>query len=215
MDYLCKCTEQGYGQRCCRCQKLVESKIDLPPGYYLEYGGQFENQQRAMKRLGIIVPVALGLIFLMLYMSLDSIRNALLIFVNVPLALIGGILGLFFTGEYLSVPASVGFIALFGIAVQNGLVLVTCINQLREEGYGVSEAIVEAGMLRPRPVLMTALTTVLGLIPLLISQGTGSEVQRSLAIVVVFGLISSTFLTLVLIPTIYEWFMYQRTEKVS
>jgi cobalt-zinc-cadmium resistance protein CzcA len=196
-------------------KKLVESKIDLPPGYYLEYGGQFENQQRAMKRLGIIVPVALGLIFLMLYMSLDSIRNALLIFVNVPLALIGGILGLFFTGEYLSVPASVGFIALFGIAVQNGLVLVTCINQLREEGYGVSEAIVEAGMLRLRPVLMTALTTVLGLIPLLISQGTGSEVQRSLAIVVVFGLISSTFLTLVLIPTIYEWFMYQRTEKVS
>jgi len=196
-------------------KKLVDSKIDLPPGYYLEYGGQFENQQRAMKRLGIIVPVALGLIFLMLYMSLDSIRSALLIFVNVPLALIGGILGLFFTREYLSVPASVGFIALFGIAVQNGLVLVTCINQLREEGYGVSEAIVEAGMLRLRPVLMTALTTVLGLIPLLISQGTGSEVQRPLAIVVVFGLISSTFLTLVLIPTIYEWFMYQRTEKNS
>ena len=166
-----------------------------------------------MKRLGIIVPVALGLIFLMLYMSLDSIRNALLIFVNGPLALIGGILGLFFTGEYLSVPASVGFIALFGIAVQNGLVLVTCINQLREEGY-VSEAIVEAGMLRLRPVLMTALTTVLGLIPLLISQGTGSEVQRSLAIVVVF-VDFTTFLTLVLIPTIYEWFMYQRTEKVS
>jgi cobalt-zinc-cadmium resistance protein CzcA len=147
-------------------------------------------------------------------MSLDSIRNALLIFVNVPLALIGGILGLFFTREYLSVPASVGFIALFGIAVQNGLVLVTCINQLREEGYGVSEAIVEAGMLRLRPVLMTALTTVLGLIPLLISQGTGSEVQRPLAIVVVFGLISSTFLTLVLIPLFMSGYVPEDREKL-
>ncbi len=187
-------------------QKLVEEKIKLPSGYYLEYGGQFENQQRAMKRLGIIVPIALGLIFIMLYMSLGSLKSASLIFINVPLALIGGIFGLFAMGEYLSVPASVGFIALFGIAVQNGLVLVSYINQLREEGYGISEAIVEAGIMRLRPVLMTALTTILGLVPLLLSRGMGSEVQRPLATVVVFGLISSTFLTLVLIPTLYEWF---------
>jgi cobalt-zinc-cadmium resistance protein CzcA len=187
-------------------QKLVNEKIKLPAGYYLEYGGQFENQQRAMKKLTVIVPVALGLIFLMLYMSLGSLKSASLIFVNVPLALIGGILGLFFTGEYLSVPASVGFIALFGIAVQNGLVLVSYINQLREEGYSTSKAIIEAGMLRLRPVLMTALTTILGLVPLLLSRGMGSEVQRPLAVVVVYGLISSTFLTLVLIPTLYEWF---------
>lgn len=187
-------------------QKLVESKIELPSGYYLEYGGQFENQQRAMKKLSIIVPVALGLIFLMLFMSLGSLKSASLIFVNVPLALIGGILGLFIMGEYLSVPASIGFIALFGIAVQNGLVLVSYINQLREEGYSTVQAITEACLLRLRPVLMTALTTIFGLVPLLLSNGMGSEVQRPLAIVVVFGLVTSTFLTLIMIPVLYEWF---------
>ncbi|HEX2959221.1 MAG TPA: CusA/CzcA family heavy metal efflux RND transporter [Chitinispirillaceae bacterium] len=187
-------------------QRLVETKIKLPTGYYLEYGGQFENQQRAMKKLAVIVPIALGLIFLMLYMSLGSLKSASLIFINVPLALIGGILGLFFSKEYLSVPASIGFIALFGIAVQNGLVLVSYINQLREEGKGITDAVTEACMLRLRPVLMTALTTILGLVPLLLSHGMGSEVQRPLAVVVVYGLISSTFLTLVLIPSLYEWF---------
>jgi cobalt-zinc-cadmium resistance protein CzcA len=186
-------------------QDLVRDNVYLPPGYYLEYGGQFENQQRAMKRLGIIVPVTLALIFLLLYMSLNSFRSALLIFINVPLALIGGVFGLYITGEYLSVPASVGFIALFGIAVQNGLVLVSYINQLRNEGSSTLEAVEQASLLRLRPVLMTALTTILGLVPLLLSQGMGSEVQRPLAIVVVFGLLSSTFLTLVLIPTLYEW----------
>jgi heavy metal efflux system protein len=187
-------------------KKLVDSKITLPPGYYLEYGGQFENQQRAMKKLSIIVPVALGLIFLLLFMSLGSLKSAALIFTNVPLALIGGILGLFLTKNYLSVPASVGFIALFGIAMQNGLVLVSYINQLREEGKVTSDAIFEACTLRLRPVLMTALATVLGIVPLLFSTGVGSEVQRPLAVVVVFGLLSSTFLTLVLIPSLYEWF---------
>lgn len=187
-------------------KELVEERITLPPGYYLEYGGQFENQQRAMKKLSIIVPVALGLIFLMLFMSLKSLRSAALIFTNVPLALIGGVLGLFLTGEYLSVPASVGFIALFGIAMQNGLVLVSYINQLREEGQNTRDAILQACSLRMRPVLMTALATVLGIVPLLFSSGIGSEVQRPLAVVVVFGLVSSSFLTLVLIPAIYEWF---------
>jgi cobalt-zinc-cadmium resistance protein CzcA len=187
-------------------QKLISEKVKLPPGYYVEYGGQFENQQRAMKKLSIIVPVALGLIFLMLFMSLGSLSSALLIFINVPLALIGGIFGLYITHQYLSVPASVGFIALFGIAVQNGLVLVSYINQLREEGLSTNKSINEACLLRLRPVLMTALTTILGLVPLLLSHGMGSEVQRPLAVVVVFGLLSSTFLTLVLIPVLYEWF---------
>jgi cobalt-zinc-cadmium resistance protein CzcA len=188
-------------------KKLVQENIELPPGYYLEYGGQFENQERAMKRLGIIVPVTFLMIFLLLYLALGTLRCATLIFINVPLALIGGVLGLYFTGEYLSVPASVGFIALFGIAVQNGLVLVSYMNQLRDDGLATVDAIMKACLLRLRPVLMTALTTILGLVPLLLSHGMGSEVQRPLAVVVVFGLLSSTFLTLVLIPVLYEWFV--------
>jgi cobalt-zinc-cadmium resistance protein CzcA len=187
-------------------RKLVQEKVSLPSGYYIEYGGQFENQERAMKRLGIIIPVTFLLIFLLLYMSFGTLRSATLIFINVPLALIGGVLGLYITGEYLSVPASVGFIALFGIAVQNGLVLVSYINQLRNDGMPTADAIMQASLLRLRPVLMTALTTILGLVPLLLSHGMGSEVQRPLAVVVVFGLISSTFLTLVLIPALYGWF---------
>lgn len=187
-------------------QRIVEERIELQPGYYLEYGGQFENQQRAMRRLGFIVPVALSLIFLMLFLSLGSLRSALLIYINVPLALIGGVLGLFLAGEYLSVPASVGFIALFGIAVQNGLVLVSYINQLRDEGLSLDEAVMRGCLLRLRPVLMTAATTVMGLTPLLLARGMGSEVQRPLAVVVVFGLLSSTFLTLFLIPALYRWF---------
>jgi cobalt-zinc-cadmium resistance protein CzcA len=184
----------------------IDERVTLPPGYWLEYGGQFESQQRAMRRLSIILPTALGLIFLMLYLALGSGRSAMLIFTNVPLALIGGVLGLLIAGEYLSVPASVGFIALFGIAVQNGLVLVTYINQLRETGLGTTEAVVNGAMLRLRPVLMTAMTTVLGLVPLLLSRGMGSEVQRPLAVVVVFGILSSTVLTLFLIPVLYGWF---------
>jgi cobalt-zinc-cadmium resistance protein CzcA len=187
-------------------QEEVEEKIQLPSGYYLEYGGQFENQQRAMKRLFIIVPTALMLIFFMLYLGFNSLRYALLIFINVPLALIGGVFGLFITGEYLSVPASVGFIALFGIAVQDGFVLVSFINRLRQEGVDTAEAVLEGAMLRIRPVCMVVLTTILGLVPLLLSSGMGSEVQRPLAVVVVFGLITSTFLTLFLIPSLYEWF---------
>lgn len=184
----------------------IDERVRLPAGYRLEIGGQFENQQRAMRRLGIIVPTAFLMIFLMLYFSLGTFRQAALIFINVPLALIGGVLGLLITGQYLSVPASVGFIALFGIAVQNGLVLVTHINQLRDEGMPTPEAVVNGSLLRLRPVLMTAMTTVLGLIPLLLARGMGSEVQRPLAAVVVFGLVSSTILTLFLLPAMYEWF---------
>lgn len=187
-------------------QKNISENVALPTGYFIEYGGQFENQQRAMTRLSIIVPVVILGVFLMLWMTFGSYRHALIIVVNVPLALIGGIAGLILSGEYLSVPASVGFIALFGIAVQNGLVLVSTIRQLRLDGMEMTEALIEAGMLRLRPVLMTALTTILGLLPLLLSTGIGSEVQRPLAIVVVFGLTTSTFLTLFVIPAVYGWF---------
>ncbi len=196
-------------------QKNIKETIQLPPGYSLEYGGQFENQQRAMKRLAIIVPTALFLIFLMLYFSLGSFRYALLIYTSVPLSLIGGVFALFFTGGYLSVPASVGFIALFGIAVQNALVLVSYINQLRETGMTTMDAIMEGAQLRLRPVLMTALTTILGLVPLLLSSGMGSEVQRPLATVVVGGLVSSTLLTLLVIPVIYPWFAVQQDYEVN
>jgi cobalt-zinc-cadmium resistance protein CzcA len=183
----------------------ISEAVDLPPGYSIEYGGQFENQQRAMKRLSIIVPTVLGLVLVMLWMSFRVVRHALIIVVNVPLALIGGILGLLVTGEYLSVPASVGFIALFGIAVQNGMVLVTHFNDLRRGGSSVRAAVTSGAELRLRPVLMTALTTVLGLLPLLLSRGIGADVQRPLAAVVVFGLLTSTALTLFVIPAAYVW----------
>ena len=196
-------------------QQRIDEKVKLPPGYYVEYGGQFENQQRAMKRLSVIVPIAIGLVLLMLWMAFGSARHALIIIVNVPLALIGGILGLFITGEYLSVPASVGFIALFGIAVQNGMVMVTYLNQLLEAGLPLSEALVEGCLLRLRPVLMTAITTVLGLMPLLLSRGIGSEVQRPLAVVVVFGLTTSTLLTLFVIPAVFGLVEGRRLQQVQ
>ena len=186
-------------------RERIDADVVLPPGYAIEYGGQFENQQRAMKRLSFIVPTVIGLVLVMLWMSFGVMRQALIIIVNVPLAMIGGILGLLITGEYLSVPASVGFIALFGIAVQNGMVLVTYFNDLRERGRSVDEAVREGAELRLRPVLMTALTTVLGLLPLLLARGIGADVPRPLATVVVFGLTTSTLLTLFVIPAVYVW----------
>jgi len=159
-----------------------------------------------MARLSVIVPVVLVLIFLLLYLTFGSLKEAFLIIINVPLALIGGVFGLFVMREYLSVPAAVGFIALFGIAVQNGVVLVSYINQLRQQGIVTKEAIVTGALQRLRPVLMTATTTVLGLMSLLLSQGIGSEVQRPLASVVVFGLTSATAFTLFVIPAFYPWF---------
>jgi cobalt-zinc-cadmium resistance protein CzcA len=186
-------------------QNRIQEKIQLPPGYIIEYGGQFENQQRAMKRLAIIVPIVIGVVFFMLWMNFGSLRHAFIVIVNVPLALVGGILGLFIMQEYLSVPASVGFIALFGIAVQNGMVLVSYFNDLRERGRSVEDSVREGALLRLRPVLMTAVTTILGLLPLLLAHGIGSEVQRPLASVVVFGLTTSTLLTLFVIPVVYGW----------
>ena len=187
-------------------KKRIEDKVKLPPGYYVEYGGQFENQQRAMTRLYIIVPIVIGIVFLMLGFTFGSIKNALLIILNVPIALIGGILGLYLTGEYLSVPAIVGFIALFGVAVQDGMVLVSCFNGLIEKGVKIEEAVVLGCMQRVRPVLMTTVTTVIGLFPLLFASGIGSEIQRPLAIVVVCGITSSTILTLFVVPAFYPWF---------
>jgi heavy metal efflux system protein len=187
-------------------QAAIEAKVDLPPGYLVTWGGQFELQQEANRRLLLVIPVTLFIVFLLLYSSFNSLRNSALILLNIPLALVGGVVALWVSGQNLSVPASVGFIALFGIALENGMVLVTYLNQLVREGMPVDEASVEGACLRVRAVVMTAATTALGLLPLLFSSGTGSEVQRPLATVVVGGLVTSTVLTLVVLPALYKWF---------
>lgn len=185
-------------------RQLVADKVDLPAGYYLQWGGQFENQQRASARLAIVIPVAVGLIFLLLFSTFGSIRQALLVLSNVPFALIGGVFALLLTGEYMSVPASVGFIALLGIAVLNGVVMLSFFNQLRERGMPMHEVVVEGAMRRLRPVMMTASIAAFGLVPLLFASGPGSEIQRPLAIVVIGGLISATALTLIVLPILYR-----------
>jgi cobalt-zinc-cadmium resistance protein CzcA len=192
-------------------QRLLSQKVKLPVGYYVSWGGQFENQQRAMKRLSIVVPLSITLIFFLLFSTFGSARYATLILLNLPMALIGGIAGLWVSGQYLSVPASVGFIALFGVAVLNGIVLVSYINKLREDGFTLEDAIMTGCEKRLRPVLMTALVAILGLVPLLFATGPGSEIQKPLATVVVGGLTTSTLLTLIVLPTIYRWFAESRT----
>ncbi|WP_404361544.1 efflux RND transporter permease subunit [Methylotuvimicrobium sp. KM1] len=188
-------------------QQVIDSQIKLPPGYFTAWGGQFRLQQEANKRLAIVIPVTLVIISLLLYSSFGSVKNAALILLNIPLALVGGVIALWISGQNLSVPASVGFIALFGIALENGMVLVTYLNQLIRDGVAIDEASVQGACLRVRPVLMTAVTTALGLIPLLLASGTGSEVQKPLATVVVGGLVTSTLLTLLVIPALYKWFV--------
>ena len=187
-------------------QQYIDSEVDLPPGYLMSWGGQFRLQQEANKRLALVIPITLLILFLLLFSSFNSVKNAVLILLNIPLALVGGVVGLWLTSQNLSVPASVGFIALFGIALENGMVLVTYFNQLLSKGIPVDEASVKGACLRVRPVLMTALTTALGLFPLLFSSGTGSEVQRPLATVVIGGLVTSTVLTLLVLPALYKWF---------
>jgi len=194
-------------------RQRIDSEIDMPPGYTVVYGGQFENQQRAQARLMVVVPLSLGLIFLMLYFAFDSVGQALLIMLNVPLALIGGIAALFFSGQYLSVPGSIGFIALFGVAVLNGVVMVNAINQRIAGGLTADRAVFEGALSRLRPVLMTACIAALGIIPMLLASGVGSEVQRPLATVVVGGLVSSTLLTLFVLPALYEVFSRGRSER--
>lgn len=186
-------------------KSVLERELKLPSGYYVSYGGQFENQQRASARLALVVPIAIALIFVMLFTTFRSLRQAGLIILNIPFAMIGGVISLYLSGLYLSVPASVGFITLFGVAVLNGVVMVTYFNQLRESGRTVLQAVQEGAERRLRPVLMTALIASLGLVPLLVASGPGSELQRPLAVVVIGGLFTSTLLTLVLLPTLYAW----------
>jgi heavy metal efflux system protein len=187
-------------------RKVVAEKVDLPTGYTVEFGGQFENQQRAAATLSLVVPVSLGLIFLLLFSTFGSVRQAVLVLSNIPLAMVGGVFALWVSGEYLSVPASVGFIALLGIAVLNGVVMVSYFNQLIATGMDLVKVVLLGSSRRLRPVLMTANIAAFGLIPLLFATGPGSEIQRPLAIVVIGGLVSSTFLTLFLLPILFKLF---------
>jgi len=181
-------------------------EIQMPPGYLVTWSGEFENQQRAMKRLAVIVPVSVFLIFVLLFDAFKSIKHALLILLNVPFALIGGIFALLLTGIPLSVSAAIGFIALFGQAVLNGVVMLSCFKQLSDEGASSYDAVSRGAMLRLRTVLMTALLAMLGLLPMALSHGIGSETQRPLAVVIIGGLVSATLLTLVVLPTLYLLF---------
>jgi heavy metal efflux system protein len=185
----------------------LDAEIKLPVGYNITWGGQFRLQEEANKRLAIVVPITLILVFFALFISFNSIKNTLLIFLNIPLALVGGIIALWLTNQNLSVPSSVGFIALFGIALGNGMIMITFMNSLVGSGVSLVEASKKGALLRLRPVLMTAMTTGLGLIPLLISMGTGSEVQRPLATVVLGGIVTSTAVTLLVLPALFRWFV--------
>ena len=193
-------------------QQALDKKLKLPEGYYLEYGGQFQNMERALGHLAVIIPITIGAIFFLLFLLFNSVRYATMIIMVLPFASIGGIFALFLTGEYLSVPASVGFIALWGIAVLNGVVLVSYIRSLRDDGMSQMEAIVQGCAQRFRPVMMTATVAMLALVPFLFATGPGSEIQRPLAIVVIGGLITSTLLTLVVVPTLYRKFEESRIE---
>ncbi|AEV25302.1 MULTISPECIES: efflux RND transporter permease subunit [Azospira] len=204
--------DRDLGSFVAELQQKVAEKIKLPEGYYLEWGGQFQNMERALGHLTIIIPITIGAIFFLLFLLFNSLRMASLIILVLPFASIGGIIGLAVTGEYLSVPASVGFIALWGIAVLNGVVLVSYIRSLRQEGASLDEAVTKGAILRFRPVMMTATVAMLGLIPFLFATGPGSEVQRPLAIVVIGGLITCTLLTLVVLPTLYRWFDEEPVE---
>jgi cobalt-zinc-cadmium resistance protein CzcA len=198
--------ERDLGGFVAEVQERVAKEVKLPTGYYFVWGGQFENMERAMATLSIIVPLTIAAIFFLLFVLFNSVKLAGLIILVLPFASIGGVIGLFVTGEYLSVPASVGFIALWGIAVLNGVVLISYVRKLRDEGASVADAVIKGCEQRFRPVLMTATVAMLGLVPFLFATGPGSEVQRPLAVVVIGGLITSTLLTLVVLPTLYRWF---------
>ena len=194
-------------------QAAIARDVKLPEGYSLQWGGAFENQQRAMTRLAVIVPLTIGLIFVLLYTAFGSVKLAALILANVPFAMMGGVLALLASGQYLSVPSAIGFIAVFGVAMLNGIVLVSFINERLEAGRPIREAVREGALMRLRPVLMTASVAILGLVPMLVSQGVGAETQRPLATVVVGGLVSSTLLTLLLLPLMFEW-LYLRQQGI-
>jgi cobalt-zinc-cadmium resistance protein CzcA len=203
----CNVRGRDVGSFVAEAQRKVTSLVQLPPGrYHLEWGGQFENLQRARNRLRIVVPLALTLIFVLLYLSLESARLALLVFTGVPLAVTGGVAALWLREMPFSISAAVGFIALSGVAVLNGLVMVTFIRQLRVKGLALGQAILEGSLVRLRPVLMTALVAALGFVPMALATGMGAEVQKPLATVVIGGIISSTILTLIVLPVLYGWF---------
>lgn len=195
-------------------RRAIADQVELPAGYSVAIGGQFENQQRAQQRLSFVLPVSLGLIALLLYFAFGSVGQSMLILVNVPLAIIGGIFSLYISGQYLSVPSSVGFITLFGVAVLNGVVMVESINGRIKEGLEPHQAVFEGALSRLRPVLMTAMTSALGLIPMLMSTGVGAEIQRPLASVIVGGLVTATLLTLFVLPVLYGWFSKQKIEQL-
>ncbi|MBW8190924.1 CusA/CzcA family heavy metal efflux RND transporter [Neiella marina] len=196
-------------------QEAIAKKVDLPPGYSVDIGGQYENQQRAQQRLSLVVPLSLGLIALLLYFTFASVGQAMLILVNVPLAVIGGVFALWLSGQYLSVPSSVGFITLFGVAVLNGVVMVESINQRIKDGSPVESAVFDGALSRLRPVLMTAMTSALGLIPMLLSNGVGAEIQKPLATVIVGGLVTATLLTLFVLPVLFAWFSKGKLQETS
>ena len=194
-------------------RKKLAQQINLPEGYEVTWGGAFENMERANARLLFVVPITLGLVFFLLFWAFHSLRYAALIILNLPFAMIGGVMSLWLSGQHLSVPASIGFIELFGLAVGNGIVLVSYVNQLRNEGAQMDQAIVKGCVLRLRPVVMTMMTTLLGLLPLALAQGIGAEVQRPLATVVIGGLFTSTLLTLVVLPALYQGFAEKEAGK--
>jgi len=196
------------------CQQKIKNSIQLDKGFRIVWGGQFENQQRAMAKFLFVVPLSILIIFILLILAFHSARQALLVLLNVPFALIGGIFALWIRGMYLSVPASIGFIALFGVAVLNGLVLVSHINKLIEQGLPLNTAIRQGSQDRLRPVLMTALVAALGFLPMALSQGAGAEIQKPLATVVIGGLCTSTLLTLLVLPVVYEWFFTRRKSEI-
>jgi len=190
----------------------IEKDVTLPPGYFVEYGGQFENQERATRRLMVVVPMVIAVIFVLLYLTFGAIKPALLVVGNVPFAVVGGIAALWLRDMNLNLSASVGFIALFGVAMLNGVVLISSINQLREAGERTRQAVIAGARRRLRPVLMTAFVASFGFIPMAVATSTGAEVQRPLASVVIGGLFSSTVLTLFLLPVLYDWVFEGRHE---
>jgi len=208
----CNVRDRDPGSFVEEAQQMVAKRLQFPPGYRLAWGGQFELQQAANKRLAIVIPITLFLVLIILYSSFNSMKNVLLIMLNIPLALVGGVFTLALFKGNVSIPSSIGFIALFGIALTNALILISSFEYLKKEGLSVREAIIRGSLSRLRPVLMTAITTALGLLPLVITTQTGAEVQKPLAIVFIGGLVSSTLLTLIVIPTLYEWVTAKRRK---
>jgi cobalt-zinc-cadmium resistance protein CzcA len=194
--------------------RRIKEQVQLPDHYMVEFGGQFKNLQEARTRLAVVIPAALALIFVFIFFAFGSLRQAVLVYSGIPLAATGGVLALWLRGIPFSITAAVGFIALSGVAVLNGLVMISYFNQLREEGKSVPDSIIEGSLTRLRPVLMTALVASLGFTPMAIATGAGAEVQRPLATVVIGGILSSTFLTLVLIPVLYEWVEGRKTQPI-